>query len=40
MMLIGEKLNGFIKSTAVLIERRNEKALCDLAVWQEQAGAD
>lgn len=40
MILIGEKLNGFIKSTAGLIERRDEKALCELAVLQEQAGAD
>lgn len=40
MLLIGEKLNGFIKRTAEAIANRDEAYLMDLALRQEQAGAD
>ena len=40
MILIGEKLNGFIPSVGEAIRTRNEAFLRDLAVRQEAAGAD
>ncbi|NLI53116.1 MAG: dihydropteroate synthase [Clostridiales bacterium] len=40
MLLIGEKLNGFIPSVGKAILARDETLLRDLAVRQEEAGAD
>ncbi len=40
MILIGEKLNGFIPSVGKAIIARDESFLRDLAVRQEEAGAD
>ena len=40
MIIIGEKLNGFIKRTAEAISNRDEAYLKELALQQEQAGAD
>ena len=40
MILIGEKLNGFIPSVGKAIRSGDETFLCDLAVRQEAAGAD
>jgi len=40
MIIIGEKLNGFIKSTGEAIACRNEAYLKDLIIRQKQAGAD
>ena len=40
MLIIGEKLNGFIKRTAEAINSRDEVYLKDLALQQEQSGAD
>lgn len=40
MIVIGEKLNGFIPSVGKAIKERNETFLRDLAVRQEEAGAD
>ncbi len=40
MLIIGEKLNGFIKRTAEAITSRDEVYLKNLALEQEQAGAD
>ena len=40
MIIIGEKLNGFIPSVGKAIRERDEAFLRDLAVRQEEAGAD
>lgn len=40
MILIGEKLNGFIKRTSEAIANRDETYLIDLAKQQELAGAN
>lgn len=40
MIIIGEKLNGFIKATAEAISARDEAYLKELALLQERAGAD
>ena len=40
MIIIGEKLNGFIPSVGKAIRERDEAFLTDLAVRQQQAGAD
>ena len=40
MIIIGESLNGFIKTTAKAIENRDEAFLHALAAKQEAAGAD
>ncbi len=40
MLLIGEKLNGFIPSVGKAIRAKDEAFLRDLAVRQEAAGAD
>lgn len=40
MIIIGEKLNGFIPSVGKAIKERDEAFLRDLAVRQEEAGAD
>ena len=40
MIIIGEKLNGFIPSVGKAIRERDEAFLTDLAIRQEQAGAD
>ena len=40
MIIIGEKLNGFIPSVGKAIRERDEAFLRDLAVRQEAAGAD
>lgn len=40
VIIIGEKLNGFIKATAEAISTRDEAYLKELALLQEQAGAD
>ena len=40
MIIIGEKLNGFIPSVGMAIKARDEAFLRDLAVRQEEAGAD
>ena len=40
MIIIGEKLNGFIPSVGKTIRERDEVFLRDLAVRQEEAGAD
>lgn len=40
MIIIGEKLNGFIPSVGKAIRERDEAFLRDLAIRQEEAGAD
>ena len=40
MIIIGEKLNGFIPSVGKAIRARDEAFLRDLAIRQEEAGAD
>lgn len=40
MILIGEKLNGFVKRTAEAISARDESYLMSLAKQQEESGAD
>jgi 5-methyltetrahydrofolate--homocysteine methyltransferase len=40
MIIIGEKLNGFIPSVGKAIRERDEAFLRDLAIRQEAAGAD
>jgi 5-methyltetrahydrofolate corrinoid/iron sulfur protein methyltransferase len=40
MIIIGEKLNGFIPSVGKAIQLRDEAFLRDLALCQEKAGAD
>lgn len=40
MIIIGEKLNGFVKSTAEAIQNHNESYLRELALSQAKAGAD
>ncbi len=40
MIIIGEKLNGFIPAVGKAIREKDEAFLRDLAVRQEQAGAD
>jgi 5-methyltetrahydrofolate--homocysteine methyltransferase len=40
MIIIGEKINGFIPSTLEAIESRNEEFLKNLAVRQTECGAD
>ncbi len=40
MLIIGEKLNGFIPAVGKAIQARDEEYLRDLAVRQEAAGAD
>ena len=40
MIVIGEKLNGFIPSVGKAIRERDEAYLTNLAIRQEEAGAD
>jgi 5-methyltetrahydrofolate--homocysteine methyltransferase len=40
MIIIGEKLNGFVKNTAAAIQNRDEAFLRALALDQANAGAD
>jgi len=40
MIIIGEKINGAIPKTAAAIEARDEAYIRELAIAQEEAGAD
>jgi 5-methyltetrahydrofolate--homocysteine methyltransferase len=40
LIIIGEKINGTIPSVKKAIESRDEEFICNLAIKQDQAGAD